>query len=74
MATNFQTTFGQQSGWPHIINHQPQAAVITGVNIVVELFPLVQPHFDQARVILVNDLRGAAWEGVGRRLSEDVAL
>lgn len=71
---NFPAALYMQRVCNHTLNPRPQTAVITRINIVVKLFPLVQPHFDQARVILVNDLRGAAWEGVGRRLSEDVAL
>lgn len=78
VATNFSTASNMQHS-PLTTHHElmttsPQAAVITRINIVVKLFPLIQPHFDQASIVLVNDLRCSAWEGVGRRLSEDVTL
>lgn len=57
-----------------LMTASPLAAVITRINIVVKLFPLIQPHFDQPSVIFVHDLRCSAWEGVGRRLAEDMTL
>lgn len=44
----------------------------TWIKAVVELAPFVQPHVDQARIVVVDDLRRAARKRVRRRLAEHV--
>lgn len=45
----------------------------TWIVAVVKVTPLVQPHLDQAGVIVVDDLRGAPGKRVRRRFPEHMA-
>lgn len=45
----------------------------TWIETVEELAPLIQPHVDKARIIVVDDLRGAARKVIGRRLAKHMA-
>lgn len=47
-------------------------SLLTWVEAVVELFPVVQPNLDQTGIIVIDNLRGAAGERVRRRLAKHV--
>lgn len=46
---------------------------LTWVNAVIELFPVVQPHLGETRVVFVYNFGSAPWEGVRGGLAEHVA-
>lgn len=47
--------------------------VRTWAHLIVKLFPLIQPHFCNARRILQHDIGDASGERVGRFVAENVA-
>jgi hypothetical protein len=56
----------------HNINNSISS--ITRINIVVKLFPLIQPYFNQTSIILVNDLRCPAWESIRSWFTKHMTL
>lgn len=44
----------------------------TWVNIVVEMLPVVKPHFGEASIVVVHDSARAPGERIGRCLAEHV--
>lgn len=48
------------------MHHISVIELITRINIVVELFPIIQPHFNQSSIIFVYYLRSSTGKRVWR--------